>query len=42
MMEGYVGKRAFGGKGTSKGDVFRYREWVAGLGAVGDGAKAGT
>ena len=40
VMDGFVGRRAFGGKGSSKGDVFRYREWVAGLSAVGDGAKA--
>ena len=42
VMDGFVGRRAFGGKGNSKGDIFRYREWVAGLGAVGDGAKAGV
>lgn len=44
VMEGWVGRRAFG-KGLSggglkgKGDVFRYREWVAGLGSAGDGGK---
>ena len=39
VIEGFVGRRAFGGFSTSisksKGEVFRYREWVAGLGAAG-------
>ena len=43
VMEGFVGRRAFGGFSTSisksKGEVFRYREWVSGLGAAG-GAQA--
>jgi hypothetical protein len=43
-MEGFVGRRAFGkssaGLGSVKGDVFRYREWVGGLGSVGDGNEA--
>ena len=44
VMEGWVGRRAFG-KGLSAGalkgkaDVFRYREWVTGLGSVGEGGK---
>ena len=44
VMEGWVGRRAFG-KGLSAGalkgkaDVFRYREWVAGLGSIGEGCK---
>lgn len=38
VMEGFVGRRAFGSFSTSnkgKGDVFRYRDWVANLGAAG-------
>lgn len=40
VMEGFIGRRAFGGFSTSnktRGDVFRYREWVASLGAAGGG-----
>ena len=41
VLDGFTGRRAFGkysahGKGgLGGGDVFRYRDWVAGLGAVG-------
>ena len=38
VMEGFVGRRAFGGFSTSnknRNDVFRYREWVSSLGAAG-------
>lgn len=53
VVEGFTGRRAFaGGKGMGLGkggplgggkggEVFRYREWVAGLGAVGGGGEVG-
>ena len=43
-VDPFVGKRAFGGAGMGGGreEVFRYREWVAGLGAAGEeGRKEG-
>ena len=40
IMEGFTGRRAFSAFGQStnknRGDVFRYRDWVSGLGAAGN------
>lgn len=41
-MEGFVGRRAFSAFGhstKSRGDVFRYRDWVSELGAANDNQK---
>jgi len=47
VMEGFVGKRAFSKSSTgnsTRGDVFRYKDWVQGMGAVagGEGEKVQT
>ena len=46
VLDGWVGRRAFGkgltaGSIKTKGEVFRYRDWIANLGSIGDGAKEG-
>jgi hypothetical protein len=44
VMRDFTGRRAFSKAGAGgRGDVFKYREWVASLGAVpvgGEGQKA--